>query len=610
MESAKPPPTLKRVYNQSLSGFIGRFGTGAHAQIFFLQSALELSALDKVALISDIQGSEKWPVRDLFQREVDQRRVSEKLIPYLMDGSKLKFFNPLTLTMLPVDPHSAKLLADLHEIPETKFVDGSGSWTTLELPDYFRFRFLDGNPQYGVAEWNDERVRIVAIDGQHRLSALKRIKADTTGSSAGVSDWTIPVVLFGVRALDKSSAHQRILDVVRNIFVYINTEARPPSVTRQILLSDESINAVCAQEILDRSHSNDLLEPAKRTRTVMPLMFFDWRGVEEGGKEKPSPAAVKSIQEIRDWLQYYILGEDFGLDQEVALGVVPTDKLKAAFKADKLAPDMAIEVRDTFRKRVLPAIAYLLEHFEPYANYIKQLRDLEDELMEQSDVARYAFHKIRFGDDRAPPKLVLQVKEMEKRVLVNLTDAKLECFSELVRHDLGLRGVMCAFGDLRKSLKTYFADVDAGWMDYSTWFTKQLNLLFQTNILKHVNDGAPPLLKHICYTHEDSVTNYRLEHAENALGSFVALFVLAIGMKDKGSVKIKATDYASLRDDLLDQLQSTLFSGFKKEVRPGLKLEFPNGGKKLTEAVNEKATKLAEKQITKIRLRAEDLSGH
>ena len=47
-------------------------------------------------------------------------------------------------------------------------------WESLEREGYYRVRWIEGNPQYAEIEWNDIRSRLVAIDGQHRLSALKR----------------------------------------------------------------------------------------------------------------------------------------------------------------------------------------------------------------------------------------------------------------------------------------------------------------------------------------------------------------------------------------------------------------------------------------------------
>ena len=96
------PPQVRNIYNQQRDGVYGVFGSGSGLQAFYLQSAIAPSELKQLDLISDISGSEKWSVRHLFQRDVDNKRIEESLLPYLETVDKIKFFNPLTLTILPM----------------------------------------------------------------------------------------------------------------------------------------------------------------------------------------------------------------------------------------------------------------------------------------------------------------------------------------------------------------------------------------------------------------------------------------------------------------------------------------------------------------------------
>ena len=97
------PPIVRDKYTHRLPGVYGQFGTGAGVDAFYVQSALQPAQLNWVSLISDIRGSERWQVRDLFQRDVDNLRVTDSLLPYLQDQKRIKFFNPLTLTLLPMN---------------------------------------------------------------------------------------------------------------------------------------------------------------------------------------------------------------------------------------------------------------------------------------------------------------------------------------------------------------------------------------------------------------------------------------------------------------------------------------------------------------------------
>ena len=149
-----PRPNLPHAtYNQNFNGFFGHFGTEANAQIYFLQTGIRPSDLDKIALISEIPGSEKWNVRDLFQREVDIKRVLNNILPYLQDARRVKFFNPLTLTILPIDEETYNPLTDISFINESSFKDQDGyDWMKFEFKNYYRYRYVKDQPHYGVID--------------------------------------------------------------------------------------------------------------------------------------------------------------------------------------------------------------------------------------------------------------------------------------------------------------------------------------------------------------------------------------------------------------------------------------------------------------------------
>ena len=126
------PPSTEQQYNHQLPGVYGQFGTGAGVHAFYLQSALTPPQLDWVSLISDLRGSERWPVRDLFQRDVDNERITESLLPYLQDEEKIKFFNPLTLTLLPISENDDSVLSQMPmEEAESSMQEGDHEWVFL-----------------------------------------------------------------------------------------------------------------------------------------------------------------------------------------------------------------------------------------------------------------------------------------------------------------------------------------------------------------------------------------------------------------------------------------------------------------------------------------------
>ena len=595
--SNAPPPVMTERYNHELRGVYGEFGAGAGVHAFYLQSAIAPAQLNWVSLISDISGSERWPVRDLFQRDVDNSRVESELLPYLQDSDKIKFFNPLTLTVLPMKKHGTTVLGKMPQVNEYDREEAGRTWTYLEREPYYRVGWVADNPQYAVFQWNDTRSRLVAIDGQHRLSALKRfLRDERVASHPDFMEWRIPVVIVSFRAGRQSadSSSPSVLEVVRSIFVYINTEAKEVNEARKILLSDRSVNAVCTQELLERSHANDLLPKSQRDVGRVPLLFYDWRGEEQGTRQLHAPAAVKSVEEIRDWFRHYLLGLDFKDMQQTALGIDnPTHPLHEAFYDKKLSHADSRKLRELIGEEVLPAVEYLLEHFAPYRDYVARLRELERDFdgTGQSDVARHAFYELRFGANQADDTIRHDVAECLETIKDQIEGLKEDHLHSPIDLEIGMRGVLAACGLLRRRMGS------PPWVEYSEWFTDALNRLYADGWLDLQERAAKrKFLRHIAEDHNDLIVNYRLDDAGDCLGAYVGVLALAYGRPWPEPVE---EERPAMKEELLNRLQGTLLRGYRREVRPGLREEFPNGGKELTKAVNDKANRLTRRHLNK-----------
>ena len=592
---AKRPPKGANIYNQQFEGVYGVFGSSTGLQAFYLQSAITPSDLQRVSLISDIRGSEKWPVRDLFQRDIDNKRIERSLLPYLETMDKIKFFNPLTLTVLPMGADGHTVLAKMPEIIDRVVEEDGERWLTLERQGFYRVQWIKGSEEFARLKWNDTRSRLVAIDGQHRLSALKRFLVDHNAGEARDSfmSWRIPVIIVSFRAVGGQEPPS-VLEVVRSIFIYINTQAHDVNRARAILLSDESINSVCTQELIQYSHENDVKTPNERNPDILPLLFYDWRGEESDKSRVAAPAAIKTVEEIRDWFERYILGEDFGERQKAALGISPTHdthELHRIFAQQTMSYQEAGLLRQHFRRELLPALSYLLQLFGPYRSYVEDLRNLEKSYVEgeSRELASHAFTKLRFGASHAPDAIRGDVDDVLNEIERKIEGLKDRHFDRLIEMEIGMRGIIFAFGDLAKK----FAYPD--WMDYVEWFTSALNSLYEDGWLMREGNKRD-FLRHVAVDHNDEIVNYRLSDVPKALGVYVELLIGTFGQPIRDEWKVD--DWALIKDDALDTiLFDTINRGFKKEVRPALKEDYPDGGKPLTDAVRRKAEKLTGAQI-------------
>jgi len=177
---------------------------------------------------------------------------------------------------------------------------------------------------------------------------------------------------------------------------------------------------------------------------------------------------------------------------------------------------------------------------------------------------------------------------------------KSECLKELLVRDVGLRGVMQAYGDL-------WARFDLPpWREYSEWFLGGLNQTWAAGRF-HFDRSAKSPLRQVVISHTEKIMNYRLEDAEDALGPWLALHVGASRRPPKEWVP----DWSTHGHELLDKLEMRLRRGYRTEVRPELRERFPKGGKPLTAAVSEEAGKRAARQKQRLERHLEEIAaGH
>lgn len=588
MSTETPPPGFVDPYNQTKHGFYGELGSGANARVKFLQTAISCDELDKITLIQNIPGSEAWDVRDLFQRDVDHDRVTRDILPYLKDRDRVKYFNPLTLVLLPLSPGQEVVEKDIRSVEETTITREPHDYIRFEVEDLFRFEAHQSHPAWSSVSWNDRRVKVVAIDGQHRLSALKRWKKEP-GGPGDLANWQIPVVLLGIVKDNPEEDAAGVLEVVRKTFIYINSRAEQVNKSRKILLDDESVNSLCVQEIVQASHENDVLPLDQRDSTRLPLLFFDWRGETKGGRPWPAPAMVKSTVEIKDWLEEYILGGDGDEKQEARL---ETDDLIPPLETDDITRivthDDARRIRRQFRRLVYPGLSFLLENFKPYRHYTEEVRKLEADALAESDLARHAFSRLRFGASRADESIQENVLDKYEELVMDLERIK-SAFPELVARDIGMRAVIAAF-DYLKQFRDNREDQTVDWRVYSEWFTEGVNQVFDDGWFEAFERQVQPkkdLLTHVAFDPSGSIINYKVRDAGVAFGTMLALLV--VGKISSGEPSENEDLLGEAWQELAENLRVPLRRGYRKLIRAELKDIFQGTSTEFKAEVNKRA---------------------
>ena len=296
--------------------------------------------------------------------------------------------------------------------------------------------------------------------------------------------------------------------------------------------------------------------------------------------EQAKAAAIK-VTEICDWLRLYVLGEDFSDEQKKALFVAPGDDLSLAFATGNLDHAVAGIARQRLGGQILPALSQLLHGFRPYARYARELRRLEREYSSSHDLARHAFERLRFGYSEvkgvSEQQIQQQVESLEKMV----EDCKKDCLGPLFLREVGIRGVVQAFGDLWSRYKL------PPWSEYASWFVGGLNQVWDLGHFQE-DHGRRSLLRHVVLNQNENIVNYKLEDARKALGRWVSLMVLSCSPPPE----IWAPELDAIRDDLLEGLVGTVRNGYKKELRPMLRPTVT--ADRLTAEVNRRATEEAD----------------
>lgn len=233
----------------------------------------------------------------LLQRDLDDHRIAHELVPYILRKQVQgpAFFPPILAALLPFEDRKPKaelpLLVDEPNAVDPMYPE-TIRWNMSTTGDVFRLQTLcegDGKEDpagQAVLRWNNERAKLIIMDGQHRamaLLAIHRTLTNSWGAAAGASERYKPFYEARIRELwaeVESSGTAKELErlefpvticlfpdytgpgknphsAARKLFVDVNKEAKPPSESRLILLSDVRLNHVLARELLNRLRAGE-----------------------------------------------------------------------------------------------------------------------------------------------------------------------------------------------------------------------------------------------------------------------------------------------------------------------------------------------------------------
>lgn len=282
----------KARFNKPLYGLTGTYTLSEGIALPYFLSLVEINrAIDELKIAEQIPASldTQWSLKELFQREIDDKRVEDDIVKgYLLDPKKLKFFNAITIVLMPkgADGKIQDTFDDSTTIaPPPIPWDGTdpedAQWNQPEakVANFSGVQFVSIGGLSARLRWDEERVLAVAVDGQHRLWALRTFREDQKfrgGTLRTVEQQTTIPVLFVL--LHPSAGFQNALGegdysirgISRELFTDLNKNAKTVDKARELILDDKSINAQCVRTLLTERTSED-------AEDRLPLSLVRWQ---------------------------------------------------------------------------------------------------------------------------------------------------------------------------------------------------------------------------------------------------------------------------------------------------------------------------------------------
>jgi len=274
-----------------------------------------------LAPVREVMDAGDLDFNQLLQRDLDDHRVAVNLIPYLLKPKFTgpAFFPPIVAVLLPFRnkrPTEFPALA----APSTVEHDDA-QWEEARAGSNFRVQRLLGTDgtlhgaNLGKLWWNQSESSLVVLDGQHRAMALLAIERTLSNSWHGsgaqfrpfyehqveqmlrenqVSESDLAKIEVPVTVCwfpEETGDGKRPHEAARKLFVDVNKEARPPSDSRIILLSDGELSNVLTRSILSALRS--------RSGSNLPLYAVEYDNPEVNGSRPARWSVMTNIHLLK-----------------------------------------------------------------------------------------------------------------------------------------------------------------------------------------------------------------------------------------------------------------------------------------------------------------------
>ena len=383
----------KNKYTDDLIFIPGKFTLSDTESVPYFAAVMPLQDLvQQIKLVEDIpeEALLDWSLEELFQRDISWDRVKSDLVNrYLKDRNKLSFFNSLTIALL---PQNGFTIEECYGEPESKPSNREGNWKRMDVGNICVESLTGAN--IGIIRWHKERIFPVAIDGQHRLAALKAYyeeKKETLipGSSELDTKISLILLILDERVGFKRKSHKSIIGTLREIFIDLNKNARNVPRSRLILLEDQNIQSLCVRTLLPEKAKQSSLD-------VLPLPIVTWRNAETKFDTGYSVTTVVNLDEIVSYC----------LNRASLERIDPLDERQIKQYIDKITAKLELEQKT--RQSITNRLQWCIDRAEPFSFAKEHIDAFQDAFRRQ-----WSSHIIRVFREFSPyKKYLLKAEEI------------------------------------------------------------------------------------------------------------------------------------------------------------------------------------------------------
>jgi hypothetical protein len=329
---------------------------------YFCAKKISQLALDLITF-EDLFDLKDWPVSKILQREVSRKRVKIIANKFIKGKDKVKYFPPIIVALLPRDETDLlnkyitkdenkeynsslnKLIFDNSSVKELCSDDFQFYKDQEDISDAEGLIIKEmniGDFTFDILCWDKSKYYAIIIDGQHRFESLKEAAKD---KASDIDNYKQEVVFIDAskKYFDLYSKKDKIITPVklfRKVFIDINRNPEPVSVSKQVIMDDMDTVSLFVQSLV-----ND--EEYLEADFILP-QIIDWHATAEKFElpyltsiiqlkdillnEFMDGASISSFKELKDKLSvrkwYEMLKTRFVIDEAIKNNNKNPDNIK------------------------------------------------------------------------------------------------------------------------------------------------------------------------------------------------------------------------------------------------------------------------------------------